>query len=181
VDLFVGEKCSDKFGLQIRLPRNSRDLLNAANLRHGTDGFTSPPKEGVLRIFSPLKFRRLRSGLNRRISPWIYSQICAITKLKHKLESLILMDHPKIDWKRDGCIETQDKTRLLQPAVSLRIIPWDWHTLKEREDANLDCVRLQLISRGNVSQRMMSKCNILSSLSRQESITTKRHWETQKS
>jgi hypothetical protein len=23
--------------------------------RHGTDGFTSPPKEGVLRIFSPEK------------------------------------------------------------------------------------------------------------------------------
>jgi hypothetical protein len=38
-----------------RLPRSSRDLLHAANLRHGTDGFTSPPKEGVLRIFSPLK------------------------------------------------------------------------------------------------------------------------------
>jgi hypothetical protein len=29
-----------------------RDLLHAANLRHGTDGFTSPPKEGVLRIFA---------------------------------------------------------------------------------------------------------------------------------
>jgi len=38
---------------RIRLPRNSKDLLHAANLRHGTDGFTSPPKEGVLRIFSP--------------------------------------------------------------------------------------------------------------------------------
>ena len=34
-----------------RLPRNFRDLLHAANLRHGTDGFTSPQKEGVLRIF----------------------------------------------------------------------------------------------------------------------------------
>jgi hypothetical protein len=32
-----------------------RDLLHAANLRHGTDGFTSPPKEGMLRIFSPEK------------------------------------------------------------------------------------------------------------------------------
>jgi hypothetical protein len=30
-----------------------RDLLHAVNLRHGTEGFTSPPKEGVLRIFSP--------------------------------------------------------------------------------------------------------------------------------
>ena len=64
--IFVGEKYSDKFRLRIRLPRNSRDLLLAANLRHGTDGFTSPPKEGVLKIFSPLKIRRLRPGLNPR-------------------------------------------------------------------------------------------------------------------
>ena len=28
-----------------------RDLLHVVKLRHGTDGFTSPPKEGVLRIF----------------------------------------------------------------------------------------------------------------------------------
>jgi len=49
---------------RIRLPHNSRDLFHAANLRHGTDGFTSPPKEGVLRIFSPLKIRRLRPCLN---------------------------------------------------------------------------------------------------------------------
>ena len=27
-----------------------RDLLHAANLRHGINGFTSLPKEGVLRI-----------------------------------------------------------------------------------------------------------------------------------
>ena len=27
------------------------DLLHAVNLRHGTEGFTSPAKEGVLRIF----------------------------------------------------------------------------------------------------------------------------------
>ena len=39
--------------LEFRLPRKFRDLLHAANLRHGTDGFISPPKEGVLRIFSP--------------------------------------------------------------------------------------------------------------------------------
>jgi hypothetical protein len=46
-----------------------RDLSHAPNLRHGIDGFTSPPKEGVLRIFSPLKIRRLRPGLNPRT--WI--------------------------------------------------------------------------------------------------------------
>ena len=38
---------------KFRLPRKFRELLHAANLRHGTDGFTSPPKEDVLRIFSP--------------------------------------------------------------------------------------------------------------------------------
>jgi len=32
-----------------------KDLSHAANLRHGTNGFTSPPKEGVLRIFFTLK------------------------------------------------------------------------------------------------------------------------------
>ena len=32
-----------------------RDLLHAVSLRHGTNGFTSLPKEGVLRIFSPEK------------------------------------------------------------------------------------------------------------------------------
>ena len=32
-----------------------RDLLRAVNLRNWTDGFTSLPKEGVLRIFFALK------------------------------------------------------------------------------------------------------------------------------
>jgi hypothetical protein len=35
-------------------------------IRHGTAGFTSPPKEGVLGFFSPRKIRRLRPGLNQR-------------------------------------------------------------------------------------------------------------------
>jgi hypothetical protein len=45
---------------------NCRVLLHAAKLRHGTDGFTSPPKEGMLRIFSPRKIRRFRPSLNPR-------------------------------------------------------------------------------------------------------------------
>ena len=36
-----------------RLPLKFRALLHAVNLRHGTYGFTSPPKEGVLKILSP--------------------------------------------------------------------------------------------------------------------------------
>jgi len=38
-----------------RLPRHFWVLLHAVNLRHGTDGFTSPPKEDALRNFSPEK------------------------------------------------------------------------------------------------------------------------------
>ena len=41
---------------KFRLPRKLTVLLHAANLRHGTDGFTSPPKEGGLRIFFALKY-----------------------------------------------------------------------------------------------------------------------------
>jgi len=70
---------------RIRLPRNSRDLLNAANPRHGTVGFTSPPKEGVLRIFSPLKIRRLRPGLNPRT--WVAK--ASTLPLDHRSRSVI--------------------------------------------------------------------------------------------
>jgi hypothetical protein len=35
--------------------RARKVLLHAVNLRHGTEGFTSPPKEVVLRIFITLK------------------------------------------------------------------------------------------------------------------------------
>ena len=38
-----------------RLPRNIQGFLHAVNLRHGTKGFTSLPKEGVLRSFFALK------------------------------------------------------------------------------------------------------------------------------
>ena len=61
----VGEKCP------VILPKclfhvTFRDLLHAVELQHGTGGFTSPPKEGVLRIFFALKIRRLRPGVNLR-------------------------------------------------------------------------------------------------------------------
>jgi hypothetical protein len=53
-----------KFYLNADLHVTFRDLLHAVKLRHGTEGFTSPPKEGVPRIFSPLKsdgFGRVRT------------------------------------------------------------------------------------------------------------------------
>ena len=45
----MGEKLSGILP-KFRLPRKFRDLLHAANLRHGTDGCTSPPKEGAFEL-----------------------------------------------------------------------------------------------------------------------------------
>jgi hypothetical protein len=42
-----------KFCINADLHVTSRDLLHAVKLWHENDGFNSPPKEGVLRIFSP--------------------------------------------------------------------------------------------------------------------------------
>jgi len=50
-----GRENRREFCRKWRLPRHFWVLLHAVNLRHGTDGFTSPPKEGALRIFSPEK------------------------------------------------------------------------------------------------------------------------------
>jgi hypothetical protein len=57
--------------------RARRVLLHAVNLRHGTDGFTSPPKEGVLRISPVLPFFNLPYGLlltnvSRLLSDYIH-------------------------------------------------------------------------------------------------------------
>ena len=46
-----GREICREFCRKWRLPRQFWVLLHAVNLRHGTDGFTSPPKEGVLKIF----------------------------------------------------------------------------------------------------------------------------------
>jgi hypothetical protein len=62
-----GRDIAGKFSLKIPdFHVAFRDLLHAVNLRHGTHSFTSIPKEGVLRIFSPWKIRRLRPGFNPR-------------------------------------------------------------------------------------------------------------------
>ena len=83
-----GREMFRQISSRIRLPRNSRDLLHAANLRHGTDGFTSPRKEGVLRISSPLKIRRLRSGLNPR--SWV-PKASTLTSRPPKAASVVLL------------------------------------------------------------------------------------------
>jgi len=55
-----------EFCLNADLHVTFRNLLHALKLRHETDGFTSPPKKGVLRNFFALKIRRLRPGANPR-------------------------------------------------------------------------------------------------------------------
>jgi hypothetical protein len=47
-------------------------FLHAVNLRHETDGFTSPPKKGVLRILSPLKSIVLSRVWTRKL--WVQWQ-----------------------------------------------------------------------------------------------------------
>jgi hypothetical protein len=48
-----GPEMAGNFVDKWRVPRHLKVSLHAANLRHGNDGFTSPPKESMLRIFSP--------------------------------------------------------------------------------------------------------------------------------
>jgi hypothetical protein len=52
----TGEKWLNKFSLTITTSTEIvLDFFHATKLRHGTDSFTSPLKEGALRIFSPEK------------------------------------------------------------------------------------------------------------------------------
>jgi hypothetical protein len=51
----MGKKCPVNLPTKGEFHALCRDLLHAANLQHGTDGFTSPPKEGTLTIFLPRK------------------------------------------------------------------------------------------------------------------------------
>jgi hypothetical protein len=60
------EICLIKFSLQFDFHGNCGVLLHAAKLRQGTNGFTSPSKEGMLGNFLPRNIRRLRPGFNPR-------------------------------------------------------------------------------------------------------------------
>jgi hypothetical protein len=45
-----GQEMSGNFA-EMTISTPFRDLLHVANLRHGIDSFTSPPKKGMLKIF----------------------------------------------------------------------------------------------------------------------------------
>jgi hypothetical protein len=78
-----------------------RVLLHAVNLRHGTDGFTSPPKEGVLRI---LITRRLHGATAQKIKIWTHTTVKISTPksqvlcLQHRSSNKTQMQEPKETW-----------------------------------------------------------------------------------
>jgi hypothetical protein len=51
----MGEKWPREILLKVAISTSLLGSFTCRKSRHGTDGFTSPPKEGVLRIFSPEK------------------------------------------------------------------------------------------------------------------------------
>ena len=91
-----GREMADEFCLKMPdFHVTFRYLLHAVNLRNGTDGFTSPPKGGVLRIFSPWKIQLLRSGLNART--WVpkarmldHRSRCAASYRLRKINSIMI-------------------------------------------------------------------------------------------
>jgi hypothetical protein len=101
-----GREMFRQISSRIRLPRNSRDLLHAANLRHGADGFNSPPKESVLRIFSPSKIRRLLPGLD----PQTWVPKASALPLDHQSRSIHTTTKIYCCWKN---------------SLSVRFIPLD--------------------------------------------------------
>jgi hypothetical protein len=103
---YVGEKWPLNFAWNARLPRSIQGFLHAVNLRHGTEGFTSPKKEGVLRIFSPWKIRRIRPGLNPRT--WVPK---ASVNLKHVQP---IREHQKFKSRVVTSIRTTDFENFLQ-------------------------------------------------------------------
>jgi hypothetical protein len=49
-----------------------KDLLHAVNLRHGTAGFTSPPKEGVLGFLFALKNSKISAAFQpAKLGTWV--------------------------------------------------------------------------------------------------------------
>jgi len=91
-----GREMSGKFCLNAESHDTFRDLLHAVKLRHGTDGFTSPPKEGVLGYsyikFFPTSFILLSwlPGCSSKLSlfPRLFLQIpfCPIYILCHTIK-----------------------------------------------------------------------------------------------
>ena len=94
-----------------------RGLLHAVNLRHGTDGFTSLPKEGVLRIFFVLKNPTASAGFepanvgtkgqyatSRPAKPFFFSLLLLLSI--HFVIPFLNLSHVKC---ADPCLEITDR------------------------------------------------------------------------
>ena len=83
-----GREMSGKVCLNADFHVTFTDLLHAVKLRHGTDGFTSPPKKGVLKIFFALKVRRLRPSAN----PQTWVPMASTLPLDHRFRWRLVED-----------------------------------------------------------------------------------------
>ena len=82
------------------------------NMRHGTNGFTSLPKEGVLRICSPWKIRRLPPGLNPRT--WVPK--ARTLPLDHRSRLLYFVSDYSLNFRQQQIVFTN----LLNTDISLK-------------------------------------------------------------
>jgi hypothetical protein len=76
----LGREMAGQFGLRFRLPRKSQGSFNMPqSCDMGPDGFTSPPKEAMLWIFSPEKsdgFGRVRDNPTTKRGAETYHPVC---------------------------------------------------------------------------------------------------------
>ena len=126
---------------KFRLPSKFRDLLHVANLRHGTDGFTSPPKEGVLGIFFALKFRRLRRGLNPRTWVLKASTLPLDHRSRYWLHTLMKLISFSRNWACIFCEHRDNSTNnVCLLCYDLCVIIWWWVAVSKSECQQVWCL-----------------------------------------
>ena len=81
------------FAWNARLPRSIQESFTCRKPTTWTDGFTSPPKEGVLRIFSPWKIWRLQPGLNPRT--WVLKTSTLPLDHRSRFNTTVLTFHDR--------------------------------------------------------------------------------------
>ena len=105
-----GREMADEFCLKMPdFNETFRGLLHAVNVRHGTDGFTSPLKEGVLRILFALKNliasvgfeppnvgTKVQHSTSRPPKPQIYSYLGSVLRNTP-------LRRMEIKWQRSDC------------------------------------------------------------------------------
>jgi hypothetical protein len=140
-----------------------RDLLHAVNLRHEADGFTPPPKEGVLRIFSPWKIRRLRPGLNPRT--WVPK--ASTLPLDHRSHSRFYIKQQQFMLAALVLSRGQSGNYLSTPHTYIQTSPQQfifmhlWLTLSSWMKRSSDCTKNALTSGVLTSESKFVKAQIM--------------------